>query len=73
MTYLSGVAGRWVDYSPDGRWVAYTMATDDSLWRSRPDGAERAPLTPAPLHASQPRWSPDGTRIAFSGVGPANP
>ena len=67
MTYLSGVAGRWVDYSPDGRWVAYTMAADNTLWRSRPDGAERAPLTPAALHVVQPRWSPDGTRIAFSG------
>jgi len=73
MTYLSGVAGRWVDFSPDDRWVAYTTATDDSLWRSRPDGTERAPLTPAPLHASKPRWSPDGTRIAFSGAWAGEP
>jgi Tol biopolymer transport system component len=43
------------------------MAADGTLWRSRPDGAERAPLAPAPLHAGKPRWSPDGTRIAFSG------
>ncbi|MGA3079247.1 MAG: protein kinase [Bryobacteraceae bacterium] len=67
MTYLSGVPGRCIDYSPDERWVAYTMATDETLWRSRPDGAERAPLTPAQMLVDQPRWSPDGTRIAFAG------
>jgi WD40 repeat protein len=67
MTYLSGVAGRWIDYSHDERWVAYTIAADDTLWRSRPDGAERVLLTPAPLHAGKPHWSPDGTRIAFAG------
>ncbi len=67
VTYLSGVAGRWIDYSRDERWVAYTVAADDSLWRSRPDGAERVLLTPAPLRAGKPRWSPDGRWIAFSG------
>jgi hypothetical protein len=67
MTYLSGVAGRWIDYSHDERWVAYTIAADDTLWRSRPDGAERVLLTPAPLHAGKQHWSPDGTRIAFAG------
>lgn len=67
MPYLSGVAAKWIDYSHDGRWVAYTMTSDDTLWRSRPDGSERVQLTFAPLHVYQPRWSPDGTRIAFGG------
>ncbi len=67
MAYLSGVAGRWIDYSPDRRWIAYTTAVDDFLWRSRPDGTERVQLTPAPLRTGKPRWSPDGTRIAFAG------
>ncbi|MGC9945605.1 MAG: protein kinase [Bryobacteraceae bacterium] len=67
VTYLSGIAGRWVDCSPDGKWVVYTMAADDTLWRSRPDGAERAPLTPTAMRAGKPHWSPDGTRIVFSG------
>ena len=67
MPFLSGVAGRWVDYSHDERWVAYTMLPDDTLWRSRPDGSERVQLTSAPLRVYQPRWSPDGTRIAFGG------
>ena len=67
MPYLSGIAGRWIDCSHDGRWVAYTMAADDTLWRSRPDGSERVQLTSAPMHVYLPRWSPDGTRIAFGG------
>jgi Tol biopolymer transport system component len=73
MAYLSGVAGRWIDYSPDERWVAYTMAADGALWRSRPDGAERVRLTPAPFRAGKPRWSPDGTRIAFCGYWAGEP
>ncbi len=68
MPYLSGVAGRWIDTSRDERWVAYTMAVDGGLWRSRPDGAERTRLGSASLWASHPRWSPDGTRLVFSGV-----
>ena len=67
MAHLSGVAGRWIDYSPDRRWVAYTIAADGVLWRSRPDGTERVPLTPSRLQAGKPCWSPDGTRIAFAG------
>jgi Tol biopolymer transport system component len=65
--YLSGVAGRWIEYSPDSRWVAYTMAADNSLWRSRPDGSERVPLTAAPFYVGRPNWSPDGTLIVFAG------
>ncbi len=68
ITFLSGVAGRWIDYSPDDRWVAYTMAAGGTLWRSRPDGTERAPLTTAPMRAGKPRWSPDGRRIVFCGT-----
>jgi Tol biopolymer transport system component len=67
VAFLSGVAGRCIDYSPDERWVAYTTAADDRLWKCRPDGTERAPLTPATFHAGRPRWSPDGARITFCG------
>jgi len=68
--YLSGVQGRWVSYSKDGEWIAYVTGPDDILWRSRPDGSQRLQLTSAPMRASRPRWSPDGTRIVFGG-GPA--
>ena len=73
MAYLSGVAGRWIDYSPDERWVAYTTAADGALWRSRPDGSERIRLMPSPFRAGKPRWSPDGTRIAACGYWAGEP
>jgi Tol biopolymer transport system component/DNA-binding winged helix-turn-helix (wHTH) protein len=68
--FLSEVQGRWVSFSKDGQWIAYVTAPDDILWRSRPDGSQRLQLTSPSMHASQPRWSPDGTRIVFGG-GPA--
>ncbi|MGC9947685.1 MAG: winged helix-turn-helix domain-containing protein [Bryobacteraceae bacterium] len=68
--FLSGVQGQWVSYSKDGEWIAYVTVPDDILWRSRPDGSERLQLTTPSVHASEPRWSPDGTRIVFGG-GPA--
>lgn len=68
--FLSGVQGRWISFSKDGQWIAYVTAPDDLLWRSRPDGSERLQLTSPSIHASQPRWSPDGTQIVFGG-GPA--
>ena len=70
MPYLPAIAGRWVDRSRDGRWIAYTAVPEGTLWRSRPDGSERLPLTAAPLRVFSPKWSPDGTRIAFAGVRP---
>ena len=65
--FLSPVQGQWVSYSKDGQWISYVTAPDDILWRSRPDGSERLQLTSPSLHAYQPRWSPDGTRIVFGG------
>jgi Tol biopolymer transport system component/DNA-binding winged helix-turn-helix (wHTH) protein len=66
MPYLPGVPGRWVDFSKDGQWVAYTSAPQEALWRSRADGRDPVQLT-SRFYVAQPHWSPDGTRIAFSG------
>jgi eukaryotic-like serine/threonine-protein kinase len=62
-----------VDFSRDGAWIAYVNYLDGTLWRSRPDGTERRQLTYPPLSAQMPRWSPDGSKIAFMGQNPGQP
>ncbi len=62
-----GIQASGVDFSRDGKWIAYMSYPDGSLWRSRPDGSERSQLTYPPLLAYMPRWSPDGNQIAFMG------
>jgi Tol biopolymer transport system component/DNA-binding winged helix-turn-helix (wHTH) protein len=56
-----------VAFSPDGESVLFS--SENSLWRSRPDGSERFQLvdnlSSSPTHF--PRWSPDSKRILFEG------
>jgi len=54
-----------LDFSQDGKWIAYVSYPEGTLWRSRADGSERVQLTFPPVSVSLPRWSPDGTQIAF--------
>ena len=54
-----------MEFSSDGRWVAYVSYPDGALWRARSDGTEPLQLTSPPLRAFRPRWSPDGKRILF--------
>lgn len=65
--FLGGRSADHVQFSPDGRWVAYVAYPEDTLWRSRSDGSEAVQLTFPPLRVTLPRWSPDSKRIAFSG------
>src|SRR4051794_29680495 len=60
--------------SPDGRNVAYVFGTVDqkrnrrvsSVWLIPASGAgQPRPLTLEGANATAPRWSPDGTRLAF--------
>ena len=64
--FLSAIWAEQLDFSRDGRWVAYVLYPEGSLWRSKLDGSERLQLTFPPAQVIEPRWSPDGKRIAFA-------
>jgi len=64
--FLAGVPARYISFSKDGQWIAYTSTPGDILWRSRADGSETMRLTPPGMHAYTPNWSPDGLVIAFA-------
>jgi dipeptidyl aminopeptidase/acylaminoacyl peptidase len=59
--------------SPDGKWVAYQAQEIDlpqgvrntDIWLVPFAGGEPRRLTHHPKSDTRPRWSPDGTRIAF--------
>lgn len=59
--------------SPDGRWVAYVRRSGDamtdrfqlSIWLIDTRTGEQRPLAAGPAANSQPRWSPDGDRLAY--------
>jgi dipeptidyl aminopeptidase/acylaminoacyl peptidase len=59
--------------SPDGQQVAFvvTVLSDDkdqylsNIWMVRTSGGEPRRFTTGPKRDTMPRWSPDGTRLAF--------
>jgi len=66
-------AASLAQYSPDGQWVAWVNAADNSLWRSRIDGSERIELTTLPQRIFTMKWSPDNRRLAVMGLEPGKP
>jgi eukaryotic-like serine/threonine-protein kinase len=71
--FLSGISASDVNFSRDGKWVAYVSVPERTLWRSRIDGSDRLQLTNPPVSAFLPRWSPDGTQIAFTDLQTGQP
>jgi serine/threonine protein kinase len=65
LPFLSGISAGELDFSRDGKWIAYVSYPDGILWRSRADGSERLQLTFPPVSVFLPHWSPDGTQIAY--------
>lgn len=68
--YLGGISAEYLDFSPDGKSVAYVTFPEGILWRSNLDGTGLMQLTEPPLYPRGPRWSPDSTRILFSALRP---
>jgi Tol biopolymer transport system component len=59
-----------LDFSKDGKWVAYVAIPDGTLWRARADGSNPLQLTSNAERAALPRWSPDGSRVAYVSLKP---
>ena len=66
-------AASLAQYSPDGKWIAWLNASDNSLWRSRVDGSERIQLTTPLQRIFTMKWSPDDRRLAVMGLEPGKP
>jgi Tol biopolymer transport system component/DNA-binding winged helix-turn-helix (wHTH) protein len=66
-------AASLAQYSPDGKWIAWINASDNSLWRSRVDGSERIQLTTPLRSIFTMKWSPDDRRLAVMGLESGEP
>ena len=63
--------------STDGKWVAYTVSTQDlekdsretRVWMVAMSGGDPLPMTAKGSSAWSPRWSPDGKHLSFVATG----
>jgi dipeptidyl aminopeptidase/acylaminoacyl peptidase len=70
-----------VQISPDGRRIAYVRISHDimtdrprrNLWLIDADGSNNRPLRSEARNFSSPRWSPDGTRLAYVSAAEGSP
>ncbi len=50
-------------WSPDGKWLAFSMRGD--IWKMPAEGGEAVAITSGPFYYFEPAWSPDGKRMAL--------
>ncbi|HEU4593052.1 MAG TPA: S9 family peptidase [Steroidobacteraceae bacterium] len=70
-----------VQISPDGSHIVYVRVSHDimtdrvrrNLWMIDADGANNRPLRSENRSFSSPRWSPDGTRLAYVSAAEGSP
>jgi dipeptidyl aminopeptidase/acylaminoacyl peptidase len=70
-----------VQISPDGSRIVYVRISHDimtdrarrNLWMVNADGTNNRPLRSESKNFSSPRWSPDGTRIAYVSAAEGSP
>jgi len=63
--FLGGISAQDVSFSKDGRSIAYVSYPDGILYKANRDGSNPVQLSTPPIHAANPRWSPDGSEILF--------
>ncbi len=64
--FLPGISGLYPDFSRDGKWIAYVGTDEGPLWIARAESDDPRQLTSSFEKLELPRWSPDGTQIAFT-------
>lgn len=64
---FGGISAEFVDFSPDGKSVAWVTFPEGILWRANRDGSNPVRLTNPPFYPTQTRWSPDGSEILVYG------
>lgn len=70
-----------VQISPDGSQIAYVRVSHDimtdrarrNLWIIGADGSNNRPLRSETKSSQSPRWSPDGTRVAYVSAAEGSP
>jgi Tol biopolymer transport system component/DNA-binding winged helix-turn-helix (wHTH) protein len=70
--YRGGISALELDFSNVGGWIAYVRYPDRTLWKVKADGTSTCLLGTA-MQVAEPRWSPDGSQIAFVGQRPQGP
>lgn len=66
-----GLVAAGPKWSPDGKWIAFSLPKSEGIALARPNGSEVRILTKEPRSGYRFAWSPDGARIAFRALQPA--